>query len=295
MELFKLCLIIVLIIAVLVLGFKIYRLKKSVREVDSALSEKLENDTNTLIAVSTSDKDVINLASHLNHELKTLNAEKHRYYEGDRELKNAVTNISHDLRTPLTAICGYVDLLENEEMTDNAKRYTAVIKERAYSLNKLTEELFRYSVILSDEQEMSIEKTNINYILEESIIAFLEELSKRSIKPKIIMPEKAVFANTDASALKRIFSNILSNAVKYSDGDLRIELTSDNEILFTNTAKNLSKTEVGRLFDRFYTVESARKSTGLGLSIARHLANQLGAEISAEYKNKKLTVKVSLV
>lgn len=100
--------------------------------------------------------------------------------------------------------------------------------------------------------------------------------------------------NIDRAALSRVFSNLLNNAVKYSDGDLEITLSDTGEITFINTAKELSSVKVEQLFDRFYTVETARNSTGLGLSIARMLVERMGGSISSMYENERLIIKIIL-
>ena len=104
------------------------------------------------------------------------------------------------------------------------------------------------------------------------------------------MPQEKIIRNLDRSALARVFSNLLNNAVKYSDGDLKITLYQTGEIIFSNTASGLTEVQVGKLFDRFYTVETARKSTGLGLAITRTLVEQMKGTIYANYKNSILSI-----
>ena len=263
-------------------------MRKAAREIAEGFGDRLMTETNTLIDISAGDQYMRRLANAVNSELRKLRAERHRFQQGDRELKNAVTNISHDLRTPLTAICGYLDLLEQEEMSEAVRRYLSVIRGRAEILNQLTEELFRYSVILAAEGDAVMEPVNINSVLEESIAAFYMGLKERGILPRIHMPEEKVVRNLDRSALSRVFANLLQNAMKYSDGDLEITLSERGEIRFTNTASHLNNLQAAKLFDRFYTVEAARNSNGLGLAIARTLVEQMHGVISAEYENKKL-------
>ncbi len=269
---------------------KILLIHKGIREITSDFSDRLTSDTNTLIDISSRDRTVRRLAASINEQLRLLRKQRHRYLSGDRELKEAVTNISHDLRTPLTAICGYLDLLEQEDKSENAVRYLSCIDERAQTMRQLTEELFRYSVLLSAEEAMTVEPITINAVLEESIAAFYAALTERNIIPRIELPEAAVNRNLNRAALSRIFGNILSNALKYSDGDLEIRMAENGTITFTNTAAALDEVQVGRLFDRFFTVEAARNSTGLGLAIAKTLTEQMGGEIRAEYQKKRLTV-----
>ena len=285
-----LCGVLAVIIAILII--KIRMMQKSMDEICSCITEHLSTDTNQLITVSSSDRHVRYLASEIAKQLTELRRQRRQYISGDRELKEAVTNISHDLRTPLTAICGYLELLETEEMTDNTKRYVEQIQSRTEALKALTEELFRYSVI-SSISDLSYEKVNVGRVLEDTLISFYGAFEQKNITPKILLPDRTVFRSLDKFALSRIFGNIISNAVKYSDGDFEVTMTDAGEIIFSNTASELSSVDVGKLFDRFYTVDSARKSTGLGLSIAKLLTERMGGCISADYKGNTLSITLS--
>lgn len=282
----------VLVCVVICLIIKIILMRKTAKEIEEGLAERLADETNTLIDISSRDKAMRNLAISLNDELKKLREERHLFQQGDAELKTAVTNISHDLRTPLTAICGYLDLLENEEKSGEAERYTGIIRDRTEMLNKLTEELFRYSVITVRQDDEEKDDVVINNVLEESIAAFYTEFKDRGITPVISICDKNVIRRVNRSSLSRIFANILNNAVKYSDGDLEISLSENGKITFANSAKSLNGVEVGKLFDRFYTVENARQSTGLGLTIARTLTEKMGGNISAGYENNRLQIDI---
>ena len=281
-------------VVIILLCVKIYLLKKSAREISAQFADRLKNDTNNLIYVSCSDKDIRRLAESLSTQLSAMRTEELSYIQGNRELKSAVTNISHDLRTPLTAICGYLDMIQKTDDPEKQARYLSIMKERADMMKHLTEELFRYSVIVSDETELKTETVFVNQLLAESISSFYPTLSEKGIAPKISITEERVERKLDSDALSRVFSNLLNNAAKYSDGDLEIALTESGEITFSNTAKELSAVEVEQLFDRFYTVEAARHSTGLGLSIARSLIQRMGGSIAAEYGDERLTIRIIL-
>ena len=284
----------VLAIAVLVLALYLLSLRRAIREVADELEEKLQTDTNTLIAISTGDRAVRALAARINTQLRALRRERLRLQNGDAQLKAAVTNVSHDLRTPLTAICGYLDLLEQEPHSENSRRYLAVIRERTDTMRALTEELLQYSVITSAPDTLNREAVSVNDILEQSLAGFYGVFSGRGIAPVIQMPEQPVIRMLDAAALRRVFGNILSNAAKYSDGDLTVKLTPEGTVTFANHAHGLGRVQAERLFDRFFTVESASGSTGLGLSIARQLTEKMGGQITAEYKDESLCVRVTL-
>ncbi len=280
----------ILVMIIIALLIRIYLFQKAVTEIENAFADRLVTDTNTLIDISSGNRHMRHLADTINKQLCKLRTERHRFQQGDLELKNAVTNISHDLRTPLTAICGYLDLLEQEEKSETVSRYIGVIKERAEILIGLTEELFRYSVIISTKDRGSSEEVVVGSVLEESIAAFYTVLNERNIIPDIHISESKVIRILDRSALSRIFSNLLSNAVKYSDGDLEITLSESGEIVFSNMASGLDEIQVGKLFGRFYTVEAARKSTGLGLAISKTLVEQMGGTITAKYENNRLSI-----
>ncbi len=282
----------IMIIFITALLIKIHLLKKAAKEIAADLAEKLSSDTNTLVTISSHDRAMQKLATQINEELLTLRTKRHLFEQGDRELKNAVTNISHDLRTPLTSIRGYLDLLAQEEKSPEVARYLSIIQDRTDALCQLTEELFRYSVVLSSDKKLKKEPVILNRLLEESIAAFYALLSERGITPLIQMPDESVSRMLDASALSRVFTNLLQNVIKYSDGDLQITLFENGEILFVNTASALNEIEVGKLFDRFYTVENARKSTGLGLSIAKTLVLEMNGTISAFYEKNKLYIRL---
>lgn len=277
------------IIALLV---KIYILRKAAREMANAFADRLITDTNTLIDISCNDRYMRKLANAINKELRKLRTERHRFQQGDLELKNAVTNISHDLRTPLTAICGYLELLEQEEKSKAVNQYIGIIKDRVDILTQLSEELFRYSVIILTKDNTIREQVIINTVLEESIVAFYTVLTERNIVPEIQISESKVIRMLDHSALSRVFSNLISNVIKYSDGDLKIVLSENGEITFSNTASGLDEIQMGKLFDRFYTVEAARRSTGLGLAISKTLVEQMKGTISATYENCRLSIHI---
>lgn len=282
------CLIIILLLV------KIWLLKKDVDDICTELTNHLSHTTNTLITTSSNDAHIKRVAAKLNKELRILRKQRQQYENGSRELKEAITNISHDLRTPLTAISGYLDLLTQEETSPSAKQYIDVIQNRVLVLEQLMEELFRYSLISSNDTTPLRKNVAINDILEESIAEFYAILKEHEMKPLIHMPETKIYRNIDPSALSRICSNLLNNAIKYSDGDLNITLTKQGELIFANTASNLNEVEVGKLFHRYYTVETAKNSTGLGLAISRNLVEQMNGSISAEYKDGKLIIHVKL-
>ncbi len=288
-----------LFVIVLICGGKILRMRRSAREIAAAFADRLSTETNTLIDISSHDRYMCSLAADINTQLRKLRGERLRYQQGNREIMDAVTNISHDLRTPLTAICGYLDLLRQTELTADAVRYLDIIEERVDVIRQLTEELFGYSAAVSAvgedgrDRHEEISEISLNAALEEILSVYYAALKKRRITPSVTMPEATVIRRLNKSLLFRIFGNIIGNALKYSDGDLEITLSEQGEIVFANHAASLDELQVMRLFDRYYTVENAVGSTGLGLSIARELTGQMGGTITAQYRDKMLRISLT--
>lgn len=283
----------VLAAAVLILCVRLWLLHRAMDELRAQLPELLCEDTNVLLGISSRDKHARALAAALNRELRELRRLRWKYMSGDRELKEAVTNISHDLRTPLTAICGYLELLEREDKSEAAARYLEYIGERAEAMRRLTEELFCYSVIISPESAPELERADLRAVLETSLAGAYPKFIESGITPEVDMPDAPVYCMINEAAASRVFGNILSNAVKYSSGDLTVRLTPEGEAEFSNSAPALDEVQVGRLFERFFTVEAARGSTGLGLSIARTLMEQMGGTVSARLSGDKLVLRLN--
>lgn len=278
--------------AVLALLVKLRLLQKALDGIAAQLEERLSSDTNNPIFLSTQDPHARKLTGALNIRLKELRRLRQRYENGDRELKEAVTNVSHDLRTPLTAICGYLELLDKEEKSPAQARYLALIAGRAEAMRQLTEELLRYSVAASLEDELSLEPVDLNAAVEEAVASLYGALMEAGIAPAVSLPEERVVRSLDRAALSRVLGNLLNNALRHGGGDLEVALSPDGTITLSNAASGLDQVQVGRLFDRFYTVETGRSSTGLGLSIAKALTERMGGTIAAQYLAGRLSVSI---
>lgn len=278
----------VLALAAVYFAGKVRALHRTMEELEDQLAHWLDRDSNNRLTLSGSrDPYARRLALTLDRQLAELRRHRRQWQKGDQELKEAVANLSHDLRTPLTALGGYLELLEGTELSPAQGRYLAQIQGRMAAMRELTEELFRYSV-LTAAQPLARTPVVLNQVLEESLLAHYAALTRRGITPALDLTEVPVRRTLDPAALQRIFANLLSNALKYSRGDLAVTLTPAGEITFANTAPGLTPVQVERLFHRFYTVETGRDGTGLGLSIARLLTESMGGTIQAAWQEGKL-------
>lgn len=292
MKLLPWILVALLGVLLLILAGKVYTLRKSARQLREGMARQLERETNTLLAVSSGDREMKALADALNGQLAQLRAERQRYQHGDLELKEAITNISHDLRTPLTAIVGYLALLEGEEKSEAVERYLSQISNRTQVLHQLSEELFAYA-LLTAPQPLHPQRVDLRGLVEEALLSYCGAMEQRGMEPTIQLPEGRVERNLDPTAAGRVLSNLISNALKYSAGDFSVTMTPDGVITFANSAPDLNPVLVQRLFDRFFTVETARHSTGLGLSIAKLLTQQMEGTLEAKYQEGQLVITLS--
>ena len=292
MKLLPWILVALLGVLLLILAGKVYTLHKSARQLREGMAQQLERETNTLLSVSSGDREMRALADALNGQLAQLRAERQRYQHGDLELKEAITNISHDLRTPLTAIVGYLALLEGEEKSETVERYLSQISNRTQVLHQLSEELFAYA-LLTAPQPLHPQQVDLRGLVEEALLSYCGAMEQRGMEPTIQLPEGRVERTLDPTAAGRVLSNIISNALKYSAGDFSVTMTPNGVITFANSAPDLNPVLVQRLFDRFFTVETARHSTGLGLSIAKLLTQQMEGTLEAKYQEGQLVITLS--
>ena len=283
-----------LIVICIALTIKLYFMKKSVKEIEAGLKDILKSDTNNLITISSSEKNIKKLATSLNVELKTIRKQKLQYENGNQELKKLVTNISHDLRTPLTAIKGYIDLIEKDKLSKDQEKYLNIIQKKTDELTELTEQLFDFSKTIDSDIKISKEKCNINEILEEVLASYYVIFKEKGIEPQISMCSENVYKKLNKASIIRIFENILSNISKYCVNNFKVELKDDGTIIFANKVKDglLDATTVQKIFDRYFTVENAKKSTGIGLSIAKELVELNDGSISANFTKDTLIIEI---
>lgn len=269
---------------IFLLVLKITGMKKSIREIEESFTNILKSDTNSLTTISSGDKDLKKLGKVINENLKTLRKLEIEYEQGNQELKRSITNISHDLRTPLTAIRGYLDLIDYQNLTKKQKDYLKYIDIKVKDLISLTEQLFDFSKGIDQNKDIVKEEVNMNQVLEEVICSFYELFKKNKIEPKIHITDKQIVKKINKEMLKRILENILSNAIKYSEEDFTIRLKDNGVLEFFNKTTVLDKISAEKIFDRYYTVENAKKSVGIGLSIAKQLVELNNGKINSSYE-----------
>ncbi|GAA0790090.1 sensor histidine kinase [Hathewaya limosa] len=255
-----------------------------------------------------------NLSTDKKELVKQINKFLDKYHEVSIDNKNfkeqhqkMISNISHDIRTPLTALMGYVDLLsDNLNSKEKYEEYLEIIKERGNVLKELMEEFFQMAKLECDDKEIIIERFNISEVVRQNIITFMNEINKKNIIPQINIGDEEIFVLGNKKGTNRIITNLISNSLKYGyEGNIiGIDLIKDSnwvEISIWDRGKGINKNEIPYIFDRLYTVEKSRnrkfQGSGLGLSIVKSLVENMNGDIKVEsipYEKTIFTVRLPI-
>ena len=283
--------IVVLSILVITLLIRVVTTNIELKNITRELKEITEKDTNLLLSTSSGDKSIKILVDSLNKELKKLLSLKREYSKGIFDVKKSAENIAHDIRTPLTAIKGYVDLLEEEELSEEGRKYLDIIRGRTQYLKSLTDELF-LSLSMKSRGVLNLSDIDAKSILEEALVSNYKEFEKKGMTPSFITPNEKVIIKADSKALYRVYSNIISNALKYGEGEFKVEMDEKGNTIFSNLAPDMDSVEANRLLDRYYTISDAKASSGIGLSISKEILQEMGGELNVKLENQRLYISI---
>lgn len=282
---------IIIVLISIIIGYK-----REFRRINKEISNNLDEYVN--IKTKSVDKDVENLVQNINlifDSKQKVVAEKKKKEE---ELRASISNISHDLRTPLTSIMGYLQMIKSEKSSEaDKKEYIDIVEKRTKSLQKLISSFYDLSRIEGNEYNFNYKKVNLSNVLCENIAVFYNDFINNNIEPVIEIEEGIKEIISDEGAITRIFSNLIGNMIKHGENYVKISLKQENDIIiteFTNKATGLTQENLDKLFDRFYTVDNSRsdRNTGLGLYITKVLVEKLGYNITAKLENENLKIKI---
>ncbi|NRZ58268.1 signal transduction histidine kinase [Clostridium beijerinckii] len=242
------------------------------------------------------DKDIEYLAGNINRNINSQKQLRIEVLRNEQKLKDSIANISHDLRTPLTSIIGYLQLLEKSELSENQKEKISIIKKKSEILHNLITSFFEITIIENDRMHIKLEKINMNNFLSDAMIQNIMPFKEAGIEPIFDLPNTTIFIEGDKIILQRIVQNLISNILKYGSSYVKISLVKKEnvELCFANKIEDPKKIDVNLLFEKFYTADKSRSSgsTGLGLSIVKLLAERINAKALAEIKEDILTLKI---
>jgi len=287
----SLTILIVLLIIFILKTKEINRLTLELKKLNS--EGKIEK-----LRLSLPNKNIENLIVEINTLIDDKRKMENIYKEKDMELREAIANMSHDLRTPLTSIMGYVYLLNDDKLDkEERKEYLKIIEKRSLVLNDLITNFYGLSRIQADQYEIKFEPVNLELVLGEIIAAFYETLDYKFGEPEINIEEGLGPVLGDKQALNRIFTNLIENIIKHGEGEVKISLKKKNKYIvmeFSNKAEELESKDVNRIFEKFFTKDRMRtgQNTGLGLAIVKLLVEKQGQKIEAKKVGNRLVINI---
>lgn len=287
--------ILLLVSGLLILLILFIRLKRDINYITKQL--KKNQATYTSIRIKSMDKHVEQLANEINCLYDYAQQERVTLKKKEEYLRQSITHISHDLRTPLTSIKGYMQLMERDSNKEEKKQYIEIIKKRTEHLQELVTTFYDLSRIEEQEYPFEYSMVHLGECLAQSILMYYEDFTSRGIEPSIEIEEDIPMIVADKQVVQRIFSNLISNIVKYGASPVSISLKQQDGVIvttFCNYAPELKGEQVSSLFERFYSGDHTRgnRSSGLGLSIAKEFVEQLGHNIHATLENKMLCIQI---
>ena len=284
--------IVVLSILVITLFLRVVAINNEIDYISRDFGDILEKDTNILLSLSSGERSLKRLVDSLNKEIKVLLSLKREYSKGIFDIKKSAENIAHDIRTPLTAVKGYVNLLEKEDLSEEGRKYLEIIKSRVDYMKDMTEELF-LSLSMKSRGVVTLSDIDAKSILEEALVSYLVEFEKKDIIPRVVTPKDKVIIKADSKALYRIYVNIISNALKYGEGDFVVEMKGNGDTVFSNYAPGMDKIEAARLLDRYYTISDAKASSGIGLFISKEMVEEMGGKLGGDLLDQRLYISIT--
>ena len=286
---------IILSVVLVAVSLRLIFLKHDLRNISRDLFEITCADTNAKLTTESFDTDIADIAVKINAVLENSRRviiEKNR---AEAEFKQAVTNVSHDLRTPLTSVLGYLQMIESSKLDETTKsRYMEIIHERLEALSALVNSFFEFSLVYEGDIEIDAQSVDIHNALRDVLATDYLELESRGFNVEVIIPDTPIICMCDESVLRRVLQNLIKNAYTHGKEYLRVTL-SRNMIEIANHADDIATIDTDRIFERFYTTDDSReKNTGLGLAIAKELTERMGGRIYAITENDLLVFQIIL-
>lgn len=287
--------IILISFCILLMGY-IFMVHKELTHITKQLRAFLNGKTGQKASIELFSKKINRLLISINELIEINIRTDIQMQNAQQELRQGIANMSHDLRTPLTSILGYIQLLEDSELSqDEIKSYIHILHDRALRLHTLINDFFELSVIDSSEHILEKKPLNLTNIVKETLLDHYETMSKTGIKPILSGMDKTYTILADEVAVRRVIENLMGNALKYCEGNISVSLIGqDNfvEFCISNNTVGLSRQDIPMMFDRFYIADKTRsgQSNGLGLPIVKSLMKKMDGTVTAHMNGDTLFI-----
>ena len=290
----------ILAIATVFLLVRLLSLKKALKGAGKQLKEiNRELEENRIVKLAVPDKDAEEFLMVINESLQAIREHKNRYAKRERELKQQIENISHDLRTPLTSMLGYLRIMETGNLNPEDREDLQTVIRKAERLQELIAQFYEYTKVTSTDYSLSLESIEVTKLLREALADAYPELEKRQLEVEVKIPQGLLEIRGNVNAMQRVLQNLLQNAVRYAKSHLEVTVSEGEEveICFANDVEDMNVSDVERLFERFYTPDASRAqgSTGLGLTIAKEFVEKMMGSMEAELVGEKLRIVMRFV
>lgn len=285
-----------LLAVIFYLVFRLFTLHKSMKRARRELQEISEQlFENRVVKLAVPDRELERLLETVNDNLKAIRSGYRAYQKSERNLKEQIENISHDLRTPLTAILGYLKMIDQEKMSEEDREFLEIAIRKSYTLQELTAQFYELSRVTSNDFQLKLEVLDAARILKETCLESYGLLENAGLEVTMPAFEDPAMICGNADALTRVFSNLIQNSIRYARSELHVEIMQKPEegsvtVSFWNDiCQDQEIPDPERLFERFYMQEESRTQhgTGLGLTISKTLIEHMGGNITASYSNRK--------
>lgn len=277
---------ILLSLAVIILLARYLYIKKEIINVTRQLEEINKSKSDNKVTVGLLHKNLEQLAQTINENIDIRKQTEASRLRSERALKSAIADMSHDLRTPLTSVIGYLQFMKKDTSSKEERdQYLEIAYGRAKALEDLLNDFYTLSLIDSAEYEINLEKLDLSRALKEALVVRHNEFESRNLEMTFQIPDKSLHIIGDPQALDRIIGNLLSNVLKYAKSNVVISLRAKEDLVtleISNDVENLTQDQLERFFDRFYRADNTRseKGSGLGLAISKALIEKMGGTIS---------------
>lgn len=290
------CIGAVFLLVIFMIKYWLYR--RQIHEICRQLEFMQKETTNKRIRTDLSKKEIINLAGKINRMADRQEEESLSIKSKEQQLKETLANISHDIRTPLTSMKGFFELYTQEGEPEKKEYFEQVIREKMDDLTVLLEELFTYTKLQNETYELQLVQHDFTKLVLDSLFSFYGQWKEKGISPVLSVDEDTVMVLCNDTAVRRVLSNILRNAMLHGDGEIEIcyQVKKDG-VLFRccNGFQSAEEPDMERVFERFYKGDSARResSSGLGLSIAKELALRMDGSMEARTEEGRFLVEIT--
>lgn len=274
--------------------------KKMIRDTINQLQEiNCDIGENRIVTISSPNKQYEQLLIEINKSLQEIRKERVAYAKREKLFKQQIENISHDLRTPLTSMLGYLKIFDTTKLNQEEQEDIKTVIRKAEKLQELITQFYDYSRLTAQDYQLQLSYVDVSKMVRAMLTDAYREMAERQLTVMTNVSEQSIHLIADEHALQRVFQNLLQNAMKYAVSFFEISVKEEEQqvkIAFVNDVNDMDIRDVEKLFDRFYTADTSRSngSTGLGLTIVKEFVEMMGGKITAQIENSNLTVTIQL-